>query len=55
MHSILIKIDKCQTKKHEGKLSIIAKNQGGEAICNIQINIKRNVFFTGFKSIHLII
>jgi hypothetical protein len=42
MHLIKIKIDKCQAQKHEGKLSIIAKNQGGEAICNVQINIKRN-------------
>ena len=45
MHLIKIKIDKCQIQKHEGKLAITAKNQGGEAVCNFQINIKRNLIF----------
>jgi hypothetical protein len=41
MYLIRLEINESEVKKNEGTYVLSVKNQGGEAVCSIQVSIKR--------------
>jgi hypothetical protein len=50
MFFVKLEIEECDIGKHDGMYNIHAKNEGGQASCSVQVNLKRNLHFNTIKN-----